>query len=504
MTKKNMNNKYMPAKLSSGRRKKILNFLKLSKAPTKSTWGKIFNKKDDWWFHQHQKLTTVELQNRERKKKEKAKAKRNKYQTNISFNVIVKRTDKNGVETNETVRVKVRKTLTYKQTQSISDSYFEAMGEFETNNMYAVIGHHPSPSNDGFVKLKHQPKNKIMKTKMKQVTCERETLRRFKGGMDISDIDKCKSECVIDYLVHIYNNPNKPNHRIQKLTRENIINLLADHYTDIKTITTNQGKTISPFDIKKGITAEQVLLINQKYIRRNVIGVNFDNSVFVKHQEKNLNMKVEKDIVFMIADNHFFPIEDKCIRKKLQGQVQMVNNMNVEEKKDKKEEEKADQVTTTVGEEIQRGTIINPTIDELLNVTDKNVYFTDSEDLTPILIEIMSREHTILDEDLYCDSKGLKKIIWNMKNVYIYANKHYEDSVYNCQQLDYKFENQNLTMIVNKYFDDNYKFQKSCFNDEVDKIFRSDHTKTVAFRDTFDSVCAVSYTHLTLPTIYSV
>ena len=40
----------------------------------------------------------------------------------------------------------------------------------------------------------------------------------------------------------------------------------------------------------------------------------------------------------MIADNHFFPIEDKCIRKKLQVQVQMVNNMQVAPE-DKKEDD---------------------------------------------------------------------------------------------------------------------------------------------------------------------
>jgi hypothetical protein len=98
----------------------------------------------------------------------------------------------------------------------------------------------------------------------------------------------------------------------------------------------------------------------------------------------------------------------------------------------------------------------------------------------------MRTNEEIPDEQLYTDSTRLKQIFWHRQELYIYANKNYEDSLYNCDKLDFEFDNHNLTKIVNEYFNNNYKFKKSCFNKEVDNIFRSDHTRTVAFRDTFE------------------
>lgn len=483
----NINKSYMP-KITKARQLKILNFLNLKKSPYKSLNGDKFKKEEAEFFQfNNDKLKERDAKIRKEKAKEKAKARRNKYQTTIYFDVI-KKYEVDNVTKYETFEVDVPVSLTFKETKDMKKVYKDAMEAWEEKHEYATVNQAvANPRHSKFVIIRYQPKSRVMKTKMKKIICKRESLIKFKGGIDIANIDTGNSECVIDYLIHTFNNPTNT-HRIKKLTRINIIKLLENNYIDIKKIQdekeidkkTNKmkNKPIEPFDIKKGITTEQILLINKHYIRRNVIGVNFDNKVFIKHQEPKLNMKVEKDIIFMVADNHFFPIEDKSIRKNLQIKTQLVNSMRI--KKDNEE----------IKEPIknERENIINPSLSELLNMTNKNVYYTDNEDLTNILIEIMRTTNTIPDEHLYADSTGLKKIIWDTKQLYIYTNKNYNDTVFNCKQLDYIFDNQNLTQLVNTYFNDNYKFQKSCFNKEVDNIFRSVHTKTVAFRDTFDTV----------------
>ena len=467
----NINKSYMP-QISKARKLKILSFLNLKKTP----FTQVQTKTDvnNWWAFYNKKFKTHEADIRKIKRDKAAKARRNKYQTTIYFNVI-KKYEVDNVTKYETFEVDVPVSLTFKETKDMKKVYKDVMEAWEEKHEYATVNQDTAnPRHSKFVIIRYQPKSRVMKTKMKKIICKRESLIKFKGGIDIANIDKGNSECVIDYLIHTFNNPTNT-HQIKKLTRINIIKLLSDNYTDIKKITNEQ---ITPYDIKKGITTEQILLINKHYIRRNVIGVNFDNKVFIKHQEPKLNMKVEKDIIFMVADNHFFPIEDKSVRKNLQIKTQLVNSMRI--KKDNEE----------IKEPIknERENIINPSLSELLNMTNKNIYYTDNEDLTNILIEIMRTTNTIPDEHLYADSTGLKKIIWDTKQLYIYSNKNYNDTVYNCKQLDYIFDNQNLTQLVNTYFNDNYKFPKSCFNKEVDNIFRSVHTKTVAFRDTFDTV----------------
>ena len=470
----NINKSYMP-KISKARKLKILFFLNLKRSPYKSLNGNKFKKEEAEFFQfNNKKLKENDAKIRKEKAKERAKARRNKYQTNIYFEVVRKYQDTNGNTQFEIFEVNVPVELTFKQTKNMTSIYNNSLSEYLAGHEYLEANPNGTEfRHDTFVVIRYQPKNKLMKTKMKRITCARESLIDFKGGRDISNIDKGESECVIDYLVHTYNNPDKKTHRIKKLTRENIIKLLENNYMDIMKITNEQ---IKPFDIKKGITTEQVLLINKHYIRRNVIGINIDNSVFIKHQEPKLNMKVEKDIVFMVADNHFFPIEDPSVRKSLQIQTHIANNMRV--KQDNEE----------IKEPIknERKNVINPSIDELLNMTNKNVFYTDRDDLTPVLIEIMRTNEEIPDEQLYTDSTGLKQIFWHRKELYIYANKNYEDSLYNCDKLDFEFDNHNLTKIVNDYFNNNYTLPKSCFNKEVDNIFRSDHTRTVAFRDTFE------------------
>ena len=489
----NINKSYMP-KITKARQLKILKFLNLKKSPYKSINGDKFKKEEAEFFQfNNKKLKEKDAKERKEKAKERQKARRNKYQTKVYFEVVRKYQDTNGNTQFEIFEVNVPVELTFKQTKNMTPVYNNTLSEYLAGHEY--IEANPDGTefrHDPFVVIRYQPKNKLMKTKMKNIICKREYLIDFKGGRDLVEIDKGNSECVIDYLVHTYNNPDKKSHRIKKLTRENIIKLLENNYMDIMKIQDEKeidkktkkmkNKPIEPFDIKKGITTEQILLINKHYIRRNVIGVNIDDTVFIKHQEPKLNMKVEKDIIFMVADNHFFPIEDKRIRKNLQIQTQIANSMRV------KQEAPADREgdDTNVKNKIIRDKVIDPSISELLKLTNKNVYYTDREDLTPILIEIMRTTAVLPNEDLFTDSTGLKKIVWNSKNVCIYANKKYNDSVYNCKQLGFDFDNQNLTKIVNEFFKNNYTLPKSCFNKEVDNIFRSDHTRTVAFRDTFE------------------
>ena len=409
---KNVAKKYMPIKkITKARQLKILDFLKLKQSPfTPSQNKKNKQNTTDWWEFNNKKLKTHETLRRKLKKERTAKARRNKYQTNISFDV-VKKYEVDGETRYDTFRVDVPRDLTFKQTKDMKPVYKEAMETWGEIHEYAKVNQNTANAvHTPFVVIRYQPKNKIMKTKMKRITCARESLIDFKGGRDIANIDKGESECVIDYLVHTFNNPDKKSHRIRKLTRENIIKLLENNYIDIKTIQDKriikndklEPKPIEQFDIKKGITTEQVLLINKHYIRRNVIGVNFDNSVFIKHQEKNLNKKVEKDIVFMVADNHFFPIEDPSVRKSLQIQTQLANNMRIKQE----EPDKRDGDDDNVKKKIIRENVINPSIDELLKMTKKNVFYTDRDDLSPVLIVMMRTNQEIPDEQLYTDSTG--------------------------------------------------------------------------------------------------
>ena len=491
--KKNVNNKYMPKpkRITKARQLKILKFLNLKNSPYRAISGDKFKKQEVEFFQfNNNKLKQKESRTRIEKNKVIAKSRRNKYQTNIYFEVMRKYQDENGNAQYEIFEVNLPVELTFKQTKNMTPVYNDTITGYIAEHAY--LEQKPDGTefrHDPFVVIRYQPKNRIMKTKMKRIICQRESIIEFKGGKDIVEIDQGNSECVIDYLVHTYNNPDKKTHRIRKLTRENIIKLLENNYTDIKKIQDKRmkdnelkSKPIEPFDIKKGISTEQVLLINQTYIRRNVIGINIDDTIFIKHQEPRLNKNIEKDIVFMIADNHFFPINNPSVRKSLQIQTHIANSMRV------KQEAPADRDgdDTNLKKKIVRDNVINPSISELLKLTNKNVYYTDREDLTSILIEIMRTTETIPNEQLFTDSTGLKQISWYSKDVYIYVNKNYDDSLYNCKQLDFKFDNQNLTKIVNEYFNNNYTLPKSCFNKEVDNIFRSDHTRTVAFRDTFE------------------
>jgi energy-coupling factor transporter ATP-binding protein EcfA2 len=491
---KNMSDKYMvkATTLSRGKQTKILKNLNIDKAPLKAVWGKQFKTKNAWWLNEN-RLLNVQIQKEKTIKKNKLKeAKKNKYDTTVHFKVDIKRTDKKGNTIISTVPISKRVTVSFTEKKNMKKVMSNIMDEYEDGHDYVVLTQNQEPSFDNFVTKRYRSPKLIMKTKMRLLKCSRESLMTFVDGeIDISTIDSGESECVIDYLVHIYNNENKsPNHRLAKVTRENLINSLRELHNDINNITgkyNKDGKLIKDeFNIKDGISTEQLLYLNEKFIKRNLIGVNCDNKQFIKYQPEVLNQTVKKDIIFMISDNHFFAIEDKSYRRKIQAQAGIVHGRTTVILK-------KDEYTPPTPEEIEEhyenlNHVINPTTDELLKLENTMVYY-DEEDLTPVLLEILNNEHTILDKGLYCNETGLKKIKWEKNNVIIYSNTDYTDVLFNCEKLGYLFINQNLTQLANDYFKHNYNIQKSVFNNEVDEIFHSNHTRTIAFRDCLQTPC---------------
>ena len=173
----NINKSYMP-KITKARQLKILKFLNLKKSPYKSINGDKFKKEEAEFFQfNNKKLKEKDAKERKEKAKERQKARRNKYQTKVYFEVVRKYQDTNGNTQFEIFEVNVPVELTFKQTKNMTPVYNNTLSEYLAGHEY--IEANPDGTefrHDPFVVIRYQPKNKLMKTKMKNIICKKDTI----------------------------------------------------------------------------------------------------------------------------------------------------------------------------------------------------------------------------------------------------------------------------------------------------------------------------------------
>ena len=78
-----------------------------------------------------------------------------------------------------------------------------------------------------------------------------------------------------------------------------------------------------------------------------------------------------------------------------------------------------------------------------------NVVYTYLETLEPLLIHLFKTEQTIYQ----CNSYNRNMQIQYKNNVNIQINADYQSSLYNCQQLQITFKNQNNVQLANEVFE---------------------------------------------------
>ncbi len=101
--------------------------------------------------------------------------------------------------------------------------------------------------------------------------------------------------------------------------------------------------------------------------------------------------------------------------------------------------------------------VINPELNELTQLSDCNVVFTKRQEedkcewvtLLPVVIYLFKTESVIYKTNSY---NGNILRIHYKNNVDIQLNPDYDSSLYNCQQLNITFKNQNLVSLINEMF----------------------------------------------------
>jgi len=112
--------------------------------------------------------------------------------------------------------------------------------------------------------------------------------------------------------------------------------------------------------------------------------------------------------------------------------------------------------------------VINPAFTDIQQLQDCNVVYTYLVTLEPLLIHLFKTEQTIYQ----CNSYN-RNIMQIQYNVNIQINADYQSSLYNCQQLQIPFKNQNNVQLANEAFEIYRQSTRisSSFNKQVKQVF---------------------------------
>ena len=481
--------------ISNTLKQKLRKFYGFKRMTPKMATSSGFDSTNDYWNYLNSQRNDFINDERQIKKEKQRVERLTKYSVNIKFlgevtryNSKTKKTEKTNIPVNKTITVKGRKSVSKKALKKLLD---DQMTEWQNVDMSYRTGAKRDPDvQPMFTKINKPSKNYLTNQKMKEISLEYNKISWSTSGFKLSEIDQKKGECVVDYLIHKYNNPDETNRRrcIKKFTREKIIDILTDCYPD-------------GFDISDGINCNDITIL-MRYLKSPAIGCNIDESTFYKYHPRDDGLPVNKSIpytlIFMMANGHFYPIEDAKIRASIISKAYPKKHHKTDLLEDKYKSVSEDK---KIESKIIRLPDVMDSISKIPTMTNTKLYY-NTEDLTEVLIELAHSTHTIYNDDLRFNKTGLKSIHIKNANLKIYSNTEYDDVNDCCKKLynvmvnkdaekdildKYVFENQSLVGLSLQYFDDNFNLPKSQFNCNVDKLFKSDFTKTIAFNETFSN-----------------
>lgn len=460
----------MPAKRLTKRQQTLKKFFGIGNVTDYLIKKQGFTNRSEFFEHYDELYKFIRRTEAKKERKQKAKQRRNVYELTVSFTGVVKNDkSKDGTSIWNTAKSKrIVKTFHVRYKDLSNKDYYEkqAIKEWVNEDTTYHLGGQDVKI-DSAVRLKHQTKKSLSQIKLNGISLEYSKMQFGPNHFKLSDIDKKQGTCVIDYLVYRYGD------KIKSLTHDNIIRFLTENHKDICKISGQK----SAFDIKQGIDTYQIEMINKHFIRRPMLAVNFDEKVFHRYDPHTKSTKQEYNLIYMISNNHFYPIEDKRLRHQVMNSQGMLN-VQSDQIDDKTAKKKIKSV-------VDLQVVLDPTIEELIQLRDRKVYYTDRSDLISIFTELIKHTNTIINDDLYCDKRGLQSIEWSEHNVFIYCDTDYQDTQYNHRMLNMTGPVCNLIGLANKYFDMKYELPKSQYNSAVSDIMHGDLSKTIAFRDTF-------------------
>jgi hypothetical protein len=201
-----------------------------------------------------------------------------------------------------------------------------------------------------------------------------------------------KGTCVIDYLYYLLND--RP--RIKKVIPKNI----DDAYKRLDQLFKGFGNT-DPF--KNGITTEEL----EKFCELfdiSLLAINKHKKI-ITHKKSKFNN--HPAIVYIVSNNHFYPIEDKTERKSLfEKSKAELNSDKITAKKVKKKEKEVIFMTENIDVKKYTERIITErqTLPKKVRVSDNKITHLEYEDTTYLLfLEIPAVKE-------YCELNGIKYV----------------------------------------------------------------------------------------------
>jgi hypothetical protein len=208
--------------------------------------------------------------------------------------------------------------------------------------------------------------------------------------------------------------------------------------------------------------------------------MNMDVNIFIKQQPTNINQRVERDIIFMMVNNHMYIITDPKLRKKYQLQTSVcVSNIFVNHTKQNEDDEEHNYKRDNL--EI----LINP-IDDITEIKNAIVYL-DKPILDDVLMEFVNKKGVIVNDHIKCNNEGIKSIIYKHNNLILYANSSYRDCKHMADILEYDYKNESIMSMGKRYFTENYELPESSFSPEFEKIVNSKLFNTSPINNTYDT-----------------
>ena len=253
--------------------------------------------------------------------------------------------------------------------------------------------------------------------------------------------------CVYNFILEKYGK------HLKKLTRQKLMEIFEEE------------------DDKNGVTTIQL----EKFCKKHSISMfalDMDMKVFRKYHpdpaKRNHNLPA---LVFLVASNHLYPVEDTTLRNKIFG---------TEKAKDSNYKSNYKRPIKKQTFDSSKEVLIDPSFKEIPLLKNVNVVFTCLVSLLPLMKWLFKREQTVYESNSY---NGQMLRIYYKDNVDIQINHDYKEALECSKKLSIPFRNQNLIQLGMESFriyieDDKVK---STFNSETLKVFL-DYKKTVHTR----------------------
>lgn len=250
-----------------------------------------------------------------------------------------------------------------------------------------------------------------------------------------------KGSCVYDFLLSKLKKPKIMN----TLTKEGIYKSIFCDDLDTNDEALEALKDPDVFD--RGLTIDNIhtFCTNHKIA---MYAVDFDDKLFMHHIPPRVG-KGKPVLMFKIANNHLYPIEDKCIRKSISEKAKKFASNVFKPKEVKKE---------SVAPELNEFVLVDneePDIIEYVGGGKRDVIFTKVEDLMDMWIKII---HDNPDSYEGFDQKGFKYFenkltSFSYNDTCFIINEHYEAVKKMCKTFKIEFRNQTLAVFTNQLFD---------------------------------------------------